>query len=547
MDTTQKESILTNKMNHMVQTAVPAASVSPKKIEFIPTVSEEIKRVKYVSDTCLSRIKDSSHGTLKCQTYIAGGSKVRSYGDPKWELPEFMKQSLPPDTQWLECGEDHISMVEIVEPEKDIYAIVSQLQDGHGNNGAIASRTFAAAGLPELVKYLPKLKCGIEENDYDSIKDSMTKVFSVKEDKSLTGIMNIDGGGSTDSTVVAMKIDGQWKLVVATVGDSPVICDHLEHSEYDEEKPFVGVVGGNDSWDNEEAYGSYIQLRKKEIKELVEKRWIKNGFAFCSNFRNKMKTLIIEEFKKNIRPAIYGRGNLGLNWKCAGPTGDYRPIEIYERDSDGIPTNKVNRINAEFMSKQPTVQFLNRFGKWQETKMTLGGNQSRSGRYKTVTNTIPTEYQHQNFGSTLYLQDGTGGGQPASTLGDRNDKRLSGVTWKPNVKVIDWGNKPGILIMVSDGLDIFYKSEIYDIAFKAIIQGKDPANAIYNEALEFAKRDTSHGYFVKKIKNKDQQSWDDCSVMVFVFQEEEEIIPPTVPEHLIVFNKTDSVNMDEVD
>jgi serine/threonine protein phosphatase PrpC len=528
--------------------AVPAATESPKKIEFIPVVCEEIKRVKTISDKWVKRIRDSSIRNLKCSTYMAGRGKARSYGDPTWKLPECLKTRLPADTQWLECGEDHVSLVEVCEPDKEIHAMVAQLQDGHGNNGALASRTFAAAGMPELVEYLPKVKDAMGKQDYDSIKDSMTKVFSTKEDKSLTGIMNMSGGGSTDSTVVAMKIDGEWQISVVTVGDSPVICDHLDGTPFDEDKPFIGIVGGDDSWDNEESYGSYIEFRKKEIKESVEKRWIKCGFTFRPNFKNVMNDIMIEQYRFGIRPAIYGRGNTIGNWRCLGPDGDHRPIEIYERDANGIPTNKVNRRNADFMSKQPEVQFRNRMGLWQNTRMTLGGNQSRSGRYLTLSNTVPEEYQHQNYGATLLLQDGTGGGQPASTLGDRFDKSQSGVTWKPKVKVIDWGNKPGILIVASDGFDILYKTEMYDMALKAVREGRDPANAIYTETLEFVKRDKPDASTVIKMGGEDRQSWDDCSVIVFLFQyEDEDVIPPIVPKKLVIMNETDRVKMDELD
>lgn len=375
----------------------------------------------------------------------------------------------------VSCGEDTITYNYLSD---DIF--IGQIHDGHGLDGKIASQTFASEGLLQFIDIMPQLQEAIAEKDLVRIKELVTNVFENKEKKYTRHV-----GGSTASCVVLVRIDNSWYCVVGSVGDSPVICD----TESD-----ILEIGGLDSCENPEAYGRYIEHQKKVIRESMMEEYTEEE--------------LLEAYRKHVRPVVYARINcvsIGRVTKKPGPKCDYLPIEVYERDENGIPTNIVNKINAAYMAK-----------------LQVGGSQSRGGkRISFDGKTVPEPYQHLNWGSTILRTDQYGGTQMLSSLGDKYEKNDTGILWKPSVSVVEWGTSPGLIILMSDGFDIFTPVEVYDIARRAWKEKhSNPAEAVYDEIRKFVQVKVENGGPGMQYRFlQDKPVWDDLSIMVIAFDE----------------------------
>jgi len=442
-----------------------------KVVPLQPFAAEAVERLKQPDTSVI--ITREIHGEKK-PLY----SKVFVAGSPKnTKTSDIVVHPTIKTASMVSCNEDTITYHYLSD---DIF--IGQIHDGHGLDGKIASQTFASEGLTQFTNIMPQLQEAVFRKDLVRIKELVTNVFEDKEKKYTRCF-----GGSTASCVVLVRIDNSWYCVVGSVGDSPIICDTESLSD----KPDILEIGGLDSCENPEAYGRYIEHQKKFIRENMMERPLEE---------------LLEAYRKHIRPIVFSRINCQNpnTIKKLGPKRDFLPIEVYERDENGIPTNIVNKINAAYMSR-----------------IQAGGSQSRGNKRISLDGkTVPEPYQHLNWGSTILRPDRWGGPQMSSTLGDRQEKYHTGISWKPNVSVVDWGNSSGLIILMSDGFDIFTPVEVYDIARQAWKDGKNPAQAVFDEAIRFAQVPVENGgpgMHYKFLQSK--PTWDDLSIMVIVLDE----------------------------
>jgi hypothetical protein len=315
------------------------------------------------------------------------------------------------DTPGNAYGQDRTGVEDIHNDEGDLVGKLLWVNDGHGTMGEISAAEVAKHitnqySLPGIVTAIQHL---LEQKDHEAIREIIGRVYKNTAEHMAKVLRNDYDGGTTCSHALVVEAgpNKQYYVISSNMGDSPVMVIDPETGQ---------VVGTNGvhTWDNLHEYRIYdSHCQAKGVPTA---------------------------------PAVYNRFNCG-NGNLPGPSGDLQPIPIFSRNQQ-TGTIEVDDTNLEYITR--VMGGMGAVGGIQsEARMVLAD--IHTGK---AVEPLPG-HGHTNWGSTVLLEDRTGGAQCTRSFADWREQRIASTIGDiPTVNVMAISSGAVVLVMSDGAADV---------------------------------------------------------------------------------------------